>query len=80
MKTKNIGITKYFINIEDPRIARNKQHLLLDIIILTIFAVICGAESWESIELYGNTKLAFLKTILDLPSPKFDYGGQEINR
>jgi predicted transposase YbfD/YdcC len=45
---------------------RNKLHKLLDIIILSILAVLSGAESWDSIELYGKTNLAFLKQILEL--------------
>jgi predicted transposase YbfD/YdcC len=35
---------------------------------LTIIAVICGAESWDSIELFGKTKINFLKTFLKLPN------------
>jgi predicted transposase YbfD/YdcC len=57
-----------FASLPDPRIKRNKKHLLSDILILTILGVICGAESWDSIELFGNTKIDFLKTILKLPN------------
>jgi hypothetical protein len=32
------------------------EHRLLDIIALTICAVICGADSWVEIEAYGHTK------------------------
>jgi hypothetical protein len=34
----------YFTNLPDPRIDRCKAHLLEDIIIITIAAVLCGAE------------------------------------
>jgi predicted transposase YbfD/YdcC len=54
--------------LEDPRIDRCKRHSLEDIIVLTIIAVICGAESWESIEDFGKSKQGFLKTILQLPN------------
>jgi predicted transposase YbfD/YdcC len=57
-----------FACLPDPRIKRNKKHLLSDIVILTILGVICGAESWDSIELFGNTKNDLLKTILKLPN------------
>ena len=30
--------------------------------------VLCGAEGWVDIESFGNTKEAWLKTFLDLPS------------
>ena len=65
METK---LHEYFRQIPDPRLNRNKQHLLIDIIILSILAVICGAESWDSIELFGKTKKDFLSTILRLPN------------
>jgi len=55
-----------FSKLHDPRINRRKKHKLLDIIVLSILAVLCGAESWDSIELFGKTNLAFLKQILSL--------------
>jgi len=62
------SLHKHFSKIGDPRIKRNKKHLLLDIIILTILAVLSGAESWDSIETFGKTKIDFLKTFLKLPN------------
>lgn len=61
------SLHQHFEYLADPRIKRNKKHLLSDIIILTILGVICGAESWDSIELFGKTKIDFLKTFLKLP-------------
>jgi hypothetical protein len=40
----------FFTEIEDPRIDRCKEHLLEDILFITIAAVICGAEIWNDIE------------------------------
>ena len=57
-----------FRPLHDPRLNRKKKHLLLDIIILSILAVLCGAESYNSIELFGKTNYAFLKQILKLPN------------
>jgi predicted transposase YbfD/YdcC len=57
-----------FGKLHDPRINRKKRHLLLDIIILSILAVLCGAESYDSIELFGKTNYAFLKQLLKLPN------------
>ena len=53
----------YFTNIEDPRIERRKEHLLEDIIFITIASVICGAETWNDIENYGNAKKRMVTTI-----------------
>ena len=52
---------KHFDSIEDPRINRHKKHLLLDIILLSISAVISGAEGWEDIEDFGKLKLDWLR-------------------
>lgn len=59
-----------FEGIEDPRVERTKQHKLLDIILIAILGVLCGADGWVEIEAFGNTKEAWLKTFLDLPNPR----------
>lgn len=58
----------YFSSIPDPRIERCKFHLLEDIVLLTIIAVICGCESWETIEEFGKSKKDFLKGYLKIPN------------
>jgi len=55
-----------FIRLYDPRIERCKKHKLLDIIILSILGVLSGAESYDSIELFGKENFAFLKQFLEL--------------
>ncbi len=44
------------------------RHELIDIIILTICAVICGADEFKQIEEYGNIKKDWLKSFLELPN------------
>lgn len=53
---------------EDPRVDRTKRHKLIDILTIAICGVICGADSWVGIELYGCTKYDWLKTFLELPN------------
>jgi len=55
-----------FKSLKDPRIQRNKKHKLLDIVILSILAVLCGAESYDSIALFGKENLEFLRQFLEL--------------
>lgn len=45
-----------FEGIEDPRVERTKQYKLLDIILITILRVLCGADGWVEIESFGKTK------------------------
>ena len=60
------NIYKAFRTLHDPRIERNKKHNLLDIIVLSILAVLCGADSYDEIEFYGKENFAFLKQFLIL--------------
>lgn len=53
-----------FGQLNDPRIERKKLHPMPEILLLTLCAVICGAESWGDIELFGEVKLDFLRTLL----------------
>lgn len=56
----------HFGELEDPRLDRHKAHHLLDIIGLTIVAVISGADNFVSIEQFGNAKLEMLRKFLPL--------------
>lgn len=57
-----------FSHLEDPRLDRTKRHGLLDIILLTICAVLCGADSWVDVEEFGHIRKEWLKSFLELPS------------
>lgn len=65
---QSASLLKYFEDLEDPRTHYLIEHRLLDIVGITICAVICGADSWVEIEEYGNSKLEWLKEFLELPN------------
>jgi predicted transposase YbfD/YdcC len=71
-------IEEHFSKVKDPRKDRTKEHKLIDILIIAMCAIICGAEGWVDIELYGNSKLQWLKTFLALPNgiPSHDTFGR----
>ena len=60
------GLSACFAGLADPRAAHRCDHRLIDILVIAVCAVIACAESWEDIELYGRSKLAWLKTFLAL--------------
>jgi predicted transposase YbfD/YdcC len=66
MSVENLG--QYLSTIEDPRCSGKIEHRLLDILVIAVRAVIACAESWDDIALYGRSKLAWLKTFLELPN------------
>ena len=63
-----ITITDHFSSLKDPRIERSKLHQLIDIITIAVCAVICGADGWEQIELYGKAKHKWFQQFLALPN------------
>jgi predicted transposase YbfD/YdcC len=62
-----LAIQTHFADLKDPRIDRTRRYELLDIVVITVCAVICGAEGWVDIANYGVAKYKWLKTFLDLP-------------
>jgi predicted transposase YbfD/YdcC len=67
-----------FEQVQDPRVDRGKRHQLLDIITIALCGVICGADSWVEIEEFGQAKLKWLRTFLELPNgiPSHDTFGR----
>ena len=51
----------------DPRVERRKLHALPDVLTIALCAVLCGADSFEDMEVFGEAKLDWFKTFLDLP-------------
>lgn len=62
------SIAEHFSDIEDIRIDRGKKHQLIDIITISICAVVCGADGWTDIEMYGIARKKWLETFLELPN------------
>jgi predicted transposase YbfD/YdcC len=58
----------HFHDIDDQRIERTKFHLLHDILVISICAVICGADGPSAIEQYALAKQDWLNTFLKLPN------------
>ncbi|MBF0543043.1 MAG: ISAs1 family transposase [Candidatus Riflebacteria bacterium] len=65
---KSGSFIQYFSEIEDPRSEINKKHLLLDVLFITVCAVLCGANSWDEISDFGEARIDWFKGILDLPN------------
>jgi hypothetical protein len=42
--------------LEDPRCSGKVEHLLIDILVIAVCAVIAGAESWVDMALYCQNK------------------------
>jgi len=67
-----------FTSVPDPRIERCQRHKLIDIIVISLCAVICGAEGPTEMETFGQAKEQWLRQFLELPNgiPSHDTFGR----
>jgi predicted transposase YbfD/YdcC len=72
------SISEHFATLTDPRAEQGKDHLLIDILTITLCAVICGADDWVAVATFGETKESWLRTFLALPNgiPSHDTFGR----
>ena len=62
------SLREHFSVIVDPRMERHKGHLLEDVLIIAILAMICDAQYFTEFEAFGKAKEAWLRTFLQLPN------------
>jgi predicted transposase YbfD/YdcC len=60
------SLEECFGDLPDPRVVGRCDHLLIDIIMVAVCAVLSGAESWSEVEQFGESKQAWLKQYLEL--------------
>jgi predicted transposase YbfD/YdcC len=58
--------TEVFADLDDPRTPYLVRHRLGDLLLLTLCATICGAESFYAVEAFGHAKRTWLARLIDL--------------
>lgn len=61
------GVERCFADVHDPRVQASCRHPLLDLLVIVVLGVACGAEDFTDLELFGRKREAWLRTFLDLP-------------
>ena len=61
------SIAAHFRQLPDPRVRRTRRHALEAILVITLCAVICGADDWASIARFGRAKRKWFRSFLALP-------------
>jgi len=61
------NLQAYFESLPDPRKPRGKRHELIDILVISLLAMICGADNAEEIQDFGDSNEAWLRGFLNLP-------------
>ena len=67
-KSASKSLLSHLQVVPDPRIEKKCDHNLIDIMAITICAVICGADDWNAIESFGKSKKEWLGSFLELPN------------
>lgn len=65
-------------SIVDPRVERTQEHSFIDILMISVCAILCGAEGFTDFERFGKDKREWLSTFLKLPNgiPSHDTFGR----
>jgi predicted transposase YbfD/YdcC len=61
------SIASYFESLDDPRHERNRKHLLVDVIVICVAAVICGCDGPTAIHRWAVARKDWLAEHLALP-------------
>jgi predicted transposase YbfD/YdcC len=67
MALSTFAVSRFFTRLRDPRRRHRKLHLLMDIIIISICAVIAGANDWQEVVTFAQHRQAWLSSFLALP-------------
>jgi len=62
------SVSRYFTRLRDPRRQHLKRHLLIDILVIAICAVIANADDWQQVVTFAKRRRPWLQTFLALPN------------
>jgi predicted transposase YbfD/YdcC len=62
------SIGSHFESLSDPRHPRNRKHLLVDIVVISICGILCGANGPTAIRRWAISKADWLAQYLSLPN------------
>ena len=80
--TSERSLLSHFSVLEDPRSGIQRRHLLTDMVVIAMAAVLCGADGWVQIAQFGRAKRAWLEQFLTFPNgiPAHDTFGRVFAR
>ena len=67
--TTRVGsIKKHFRSLPDPRVVGRTKHLLIDVVVIAICAVIADCDDWSDIVQFAQKREAWFRRFLKLPA------------
>jgi predicted transposase YbfD/YdcC len=71
MATKLVNVESigsYFESLSDPRHVRNRKHLLVDVVVISVCGILCGSDGPTAIHRWAQNRRDWLKQFLSLPN------------
>lgn len=65
-EARSAALLEHFRELADPRMDRHKEHKLIDILVIAICAILCGANDWVAVETFGLAKQEWVARFLAL--------------
>jgi predicted transposase YbfD/YdcC len=62
------AIGSYFQSLSDPRHARNRKHLLIDVVVIAVCGMVCGCDGPTAIHRWACERHDWLRQFLSLPN------------
>ncbi len=56
-----------FSEVEDPRVSRTRAHPLVNVLTMSLFGALAGAEGWDALADYAEVQEDFFEEFLDMP-------------
>jgi len=68
------SLLECFADLQDPRVNRTRDHLLIDVVVIGFCTILAGGEGFNDMEEFGRAKEAWFRTFLKLPNgiPRHD--------
>ncbi len=63
-----LSLLEHFAEVPDPRMMRTRRHGLLDMLAMSVCAVIGGADCWTEVVSFARARRGWFKTFLELPN------------
>jgi hypothetical protein len=63
---RSAALLEHLGELADPRIERHREHKLIDVLVIAICAILCGANDWVAVETFGQAKRGWFARFLEL--------------
>ncbi|MFY9329494.1 MAG: ISAs1 family transposase [Georgfuchsia sp.] len=76
--SKRLSLAEAFSGLPDPRVAGRSKHDLVEMLVVTVCALICGVDDFVGIEAWANERIDWLRRFMKLRSgiPSHDTFGR----